>query len=144
MASSASGPYLVTRRDDGYGDVIPLQAGQRYTLGRANTNRIVLKDELASRDHAEVYYAENRWPQPDEAGDEATVLPGRSSLGRDLMRLYRLSLSMGSATNYHELADIVLDGLLDAVSAEVGAILTIKEGRQMEITSVRPEGPAKK
>src|SRR2546421_5482863 len=61
MASSASGPYLVTRRDDGYGDVIPLQAGQRYTLGRANTNRIVLKDELASRDHAEVYFAEDRW-----------------------------------------------------------------------------------
>src|SRR5439155_13195967 len=41
-------------------------------------------------------------------------------------------------------ADIVLDGLLPAVSAEVGAILTIKEGRETEITSVRPEGPAKK
>src|SRR5205814_1716557 len=41
--------------------VIPLLAGQRFTLGRANTNRIVLKDELASRDHAEVYFAEERW-----------------------------------------------------------------------------------
>src|SRR4029077_326647 len=61
MASSASGPYLVTRRDDGYGDVIPLQAGERSTLGGAYTNRIVLKDELASRDHAEVYFAEDRW-----------------------------------------------------------------------------------
>src|SRR5438132_8589560 len=61
MTSTATGPYLVTRRDDGYGDVIPLLAGQRYTLGRANTNRIVLKDELASRDHAEVYFAEDRW-----------------------------------------------------------------------------------
>src|SRR5438034_881082 len=61
MAPTATGPYLVTRRDDGYGDVIPLLAGQRYTLGRANTNRIVLKDELASRDHAEVYFAEDRW-----------------------------------------------------------------------------------
>src|SRR5258708_5178395 len=61
MTATAIGPYLVTRRDDGYGDVIPLLAGQRYTLGRANTNRIVLKDELASRDHAEVYFAEDRW-----------------------------------------------------------------------------------
>src|SRR6266699_3913424 len=61
MTSTSTGPYLVTRRDDGYGDVIPLLAGQRFTLGRANTNRIVLKDELASRDHAEVYFAEDRW-----------------------------------------------------------------------------------
>ncbi|MBI3821047.1 MAG: sigma 54-interacting transcriptional regulator, partial [Planctomycetes bacterium] len=213
MTSSGTGPYLVNRRDDGYGDVITLLPGQRYTLGRANTNRIVLKDELASRDHAEVYFAEERWrlrdlkslngtringdpldsewelsagdefqigksrylfviqidelpqiplpsisetvsikkrlsnsrfltPNPDEVPDEAS--PQRLSLGRDLMTLYRLSLAMGSATNYHELADIVLDGLLAAVGAEVGAILTIKEGREMEITSVRPDGPARK
>src|SRR5260221_9651379 len=61
MTSTGAGPYLVTRRDDGYGDVIPLIAGQRFTLGRANTNRIVLKDELSSRDHAEVFFAEERW-----------------------------------------------------------------------------------
>ena len=56
-----SGPYLVIRRDDGYGDVIALEPGQRCTLGRANTNRIVLRDELCSREHAEVYFAEGRW-----------------------------------------------------------------------------------
>jgi Nif-specific regulatory protein len=215
MTSSVAGPYLVTRRDDGYGDVIPLLAGQRFTLGRANTNRIVLKDELASRDHAEVYFAEDRWrlrdlnslngtringepldsewelsskdefqigktryifvnqieelpqvtmpavtetvsikkrlsnsrfltPNPDELNDETAAAAGRESIGRDLMQLYRLSLAMGSAANYHELADIVLDGLVAAVQAEVGAVLTIKEGREMEITSVRPEGPAQK
>ena len=215
MIATAAGPYLVNRRDDGYGDVIPLLAGQRFTLGRANTNRIVLKDELASRDHAEVYFAEDRWrlhdlnslngtringepldsewelssgdefqigktrylfvnqidelpqiplhaagesvsikkrltnsrfltPNPEELTEISAPQAGRSSLGRDLMELYRLSLAMGSATTYHELADVVLDGLLAAVKAEVGAILTIREGREMEITSVRPEGPAKK
>jgi Nif-specific regulatory protein len=215
MTPSGTGPYLVTRRDDGYGDVIPLVAGQRYTLGRANTNRIVLKDELASRDHAEVYFAEDRWrlrdlnslngtrindepldsewelsagdefqigksrylfvnqidelpqiplpsikdtvaikkrlsnsrfltPHPDEIAEETKEGAHRVSIGRDLMQLYRLSLAMGSAANYHELADIVLDGLLAAVGAEVGAVLTIKEGREMEVTSVRPDGPAKK
>lgn len=215
MTATATGPYLVTRRDDGYGDVIPLLAGQRYTLGRANTNRIVLKDELASRDHAEVYFAEDRWrlrdlkslngtrinnealdsewelspldefqigktryifvneiaelpqvampsiqdtvsikkrlsnsrfltPNPDELPEDTKEGPNRLSLGRDLMQLYRLSLAMGSASNYHELAEVVLDGLLAAVHAEVGAILTIKEGREMEITSVRPDGPAKR
>src|ERR1700733_10340044 len=61
MTANGAGPYLVTRRDDGYGDVFPLIAGQRFTIGRANTNRIVIKDELSSRDHAEVYFAEERW-----------------------------------------------------------------------------------
>ena len=215
MTSTGSGPYLVTRRDDGYGDVFPLIAGQRFTIGRANSNRIVLKDELSSRDHAEVYFAEDRWrlrdlkslngtringdpldsewelstgdefqvgktryifvnqieelpqvampamgetmqikrrlsnsrfltPNPEEVAEDATTIAGRVSIGRDLMQLYHLSLAMGSATTYHELADIVLDGLLGALSAEIGAILTIKEGREMEITSVRPEGPARR
>src|SRR4051794_29780532 len=59
--SEAGGPYLVIRRDDGYGDVYSLQPGQRFTLGRANTNRIVLKDELCSREHAEVSCIEGHW-----------------------------------------------------------------------------------
>ncbi len=53
--------YLVVRRDDGYGDVYPLIVGQRTTLGRASTNRIVVKDEVCSREHAEVYHADGRW-----------------------------------------------------------------------------------
>ena len=53
--------YLVIRRDDGFGDVFALVPGQRFTLGRANTNRIILKDEQCSREHAEVYYADGRW-----------------------------------------------------------------------------------
>jgi Nif-specific regulatory protein len=215
MTPSGTGPYLVTRRDDGYGDVLPLQPGQRYTIGRAASNRIVLKDELCSRDHAEVYFAEERWrlrdlkslngtlingdkldaewelspgdefqigkarfifvhqidelpqipltalketmsikkrltasrfltPNPEDIDEEMTALPGRVGLGRDLMQLYHLALEMGTATTFHDLADIVLDGLLIAVKAEVGAILTIKEGREMEITSVRPEGPGRR
>src|SRR5437660_103285 len=59
--TAGSGPYLVTRHEDGYGDIFPLQAGQRTTLGRANSNRIVLKDELCSREHAEVSFLEGRW-----------------------------------------------------------------------------------
>jgi Nif-specific regulatory protein len=53
--------YLVVRREDGFGEVYPLQPGQTYSLGRANTNSIVLKDDLASRDHAEVFSSGGRW-----------------------------------------------------------------------------------
>src|SRR5216684_2093987 len=60
MAAAVSA-YLVTRREDGFGDVFPLTVGHRYTMGRAGTNRIVLKDDLCSREHAEVYHADKRW-----------------------------------------------------------------------------------
>jgi Nif-specific regulatory protein len=216
-----TGPYLVIRRDDGYGDVIPLQPGQRITIGRANTNRIVLKDELCSREHAEVYYAGDHWrlrdlkslngtrlnsapldgdgslhegdefqvgrsrfvfvhqienlpsvplegssssiggetvsikkrlsqsrfstPSPHEMHVEVTQLPAeRRSVSSDLMHLYRLGLEMGAAPDYQQLADVVLEGLLQAVEAEVGAVLTVGEGRQMEITSVRPLATGKR
>src|SRR5579872_121265 len=215
--------YLVVRRTDGFGDVFPLAAGQSYLLGRAATNRIVLKDDLCSREHAEVRFADGAWRVRDlgslngtrvneerldseqtlEPGDEVQLgrsrllfveemgqlpdLPNRPeadgvaikkrlgqtrfltpvpppapepvarsgdraptgaeerppaaketvtseegttmhfvprhSLSRDLSLLYRLALDMGSATNYDDLCRIVLDALLEAIPAEVGAIL---------------------
>jgi transcriptional regulator with GAF, ATPase, and Fis domain len=215
--------YLVVRREDGFGDVFPLTAGQRYTLGRAPSNRIVLKDDLCSREHAEIYFADKRWrvrdlnslngtrlngtrltdeeelspgdevflgrttllyveameqlpdlptqpknadglsikkrlgqtrfltpvPPPPEGeletvGPEQTpALAPRHSLSRDLALLYRLALDMGSATNYEELVAIVLDGLLQAIPAEVGAILTaVKDGEELEVTAHRHRDPA--
>jgi Nif-specific regulatory protein len=195
--------YLVVRRDDGFGDVFPLTAGQTYTLGRATSNRIVLKDDLCSREHAEIGYSGGRWrirdlnslngtrvnnvrldgeweltphddlylgrthllfvedmnqlpdlphheeeseaegvairkrlnqtrfltPQPSappREDSESTVSPTqRHALSRDLSLLYRLALDMGSASNYEELCRIVLDALLEAIPAEVGAILSV-------------------
>ena len=51
--------------------------------------------------------------------------PPRHALSRDLSLLYRLALDMGSASTYEELCRIVLDALLEAIPAEVGAILTV-------------------
>ena len=68
--------YLVVRRDDGYGDVFPLTAGGRFTLGRGPTNRIVLKDELCSREHAEVYQSDGRWVVRDLESLNGTRLNG--------------------------------------------------------------------
>src|SRR4051794_5300056 len=58
---AAAAAYLVVRRDDGFGEVFPLTAGQRFTLGRSATNRVVLKDDLCSREHAEVTFSDGRW-----------------------------------------------------------------------------------
>jgi Nif-specific regulatory protein len=204
--------YLVVRRDDGFGDVFPLVPGQSYTLGRSATNSIVLKDDLCSRDHAEVSFSAGQWrvrdlnslngtrinnekltsehvlvpndelhlgrthllfvtdmaqlpdlpppasedsgeggvsikkrlgqtrfltPQPPLPAEEGTDGPAtvtssgapassqRHVLSRDLALLYRLALDMGAAASYEDLCRIVLDALLEAVPAEVGAILSV-------------------
>src|SRR5262249_33071504 len=69
--------YLVVRRDDGFGDVFPLTPGQRYTLGRASTNRVVLKDDLCSREHAEISYSDGRWRLRDLNSLNGTRLNGQ-------------------------------------------------------------------
>src|SRR5262245_50291613 len=43
LMSQPPSAFLVTRRDDGFGDVYPLQHGARYKLGRAPTNKMLLK-----------------------------------------------------------------------------------------------------
>ncbi len=221
--------YLVIKRDDGYGDVFSLTPGQRYTLGRATTNSIVLKDDLCSREHAEISNSNARWhvrdlsslngtrvnerrieaevtlepgdalelghtcflfvddmnqlpdipsapgdeevsikkrlgstrfltPVPDEQGNEPATsgAPSRHSLSRDLSLLYRLALDMGSAGDYDELVRMVLDALLEAVPAEVGAILTVPRseggpggservgrGQELVLTAHRHRDPSK-
>ena len=210
MSADPTG-YLVARRPDGFGDVFPLIAGQVYLLGRATTNRIVLKDDLCSREHAEVRHGDDGWhvrdltslngtrlnevrldsdktlrpgdeiqlgrsrflfveemgqlpDMPDQPAGEGVsirkrlgqtrfltpvpppVLPEtsptqkedsdgstmhlmpRHSLSRDLSLLYRLALDMGSATNFDDLCQIVLNAMLEAIPFEVGAILFLPRG----------------
>src|SRR5437868_6670039 len=210
--------YLVIRRDDGFGDVFALVPGQRFTLGRANTNRIILKDEQCSREHAEVYYADGRWclrdlnslngtrinsdpldsewelspndeinvghtrllfveqmgqlpevPLAPSDGDGVAIKkrqrhtrfltpipplpvltsteqtpppqPVQSNLNRQLSLLYRVALDMGSAGDHEELVTVVLDGLLEGTAADVGAILAVKEGRELEVVAHRHRNP---
>jgi Nif-specific regulatory protein len=68
--------FLVARRDDGFGDVYPLHDGARYTLGRAPTNRVVLRDDLCSREHAEVFSVEGGWHVRDLGSLNGTHLNG--------------------------------------------------------------------
>jgi len=67
--------------------------------------------------------------------------PGRQ-LERDLSLLYRLALRMGSAGTSAELVRIVLDGLLEATRAEVGAVLAVRENRELDLLAYHHRDPA--
>jgi transcriptional regulator with GAF, ATPase, and Fis domain len=221
MASNPSA-FLVVRRDDGFGDVYPLQEGTRYTLGRAPTNRIVVRDDLCSREHAELFPAEGGWfvrdlnslngthlngeqlrkerrlePRDDlrvgrlrlvfiedltqlpempqvgptkspEKGDgleikkrlgqtrylpptapppgatppaEPTRQDTRIAPSQAVSVLYRLALDMAEAASPAELGEMVVDAIFRATPAEVGAVLALKEGRELEPLVYRHRGP---
>ncbi len=203
--------YLVTRLEDGFGEVFQLRAGLRCTIGRATSNRVVLKDEMCSREHAEVLFADKRWylrdlgslngtrhnghnvrddvplspedevelgntrlmfvdnidqlpdipkrtpapPEnkleirtrlsethflPDTAGTRATIsttAPRRSSIEAHLARLYRLALEMGAAETEQEIVKLVLDGLMEIVKTEVGAVLFMNDEDELELQAHR-------
>ena len=210
--------FLVARRDDGFGDVYPLHDGTRYTLGRAPTNRVVLRDDLCSREHAEVYAVEGGWHVRDLSSlngthlngeqlraerplrpldevrvgrtrllfvDEMSQLPDmpraapkpaektdgleiRKRLGQTRYQqgaasgeasasdttkaeprvappqavgvLYRLALDMAAAADTTELCALAVDAVFRATPAEVVAILTLKDARELELTVHRTRG----
>jgi Nif-specific regulatory protein len=78
--------FLVARRDDGFGDVHPLHAGTRYTLGRAPTNKFVLKDDLCSREHAEVFGDGDAWSVRDLGSLNGTHVNGEAVRGDRALR----------------------------------------------------------
>ena len=54
---------------------VDLSPGQTVTLGRSRDNTLVLRDELASRLHAKVYFEDGRWHVRD-FGLNGTKLDG--------------------------------------------------------------------
>jgi Nif-specific regulatory protein len=225
MAANPTG-FLVQKLEDGFGDVYPLQPGLRHTVGRAPDNRIVLRDDLCSRYHAELFEDTGKWSVRDlgslngtAVNDERvkrdaplqpldTVRFGRSlmlfvhtldqlpdlppgpahppghaegleitrRLGRTkylaqppappaevtiaespastaevsrgptaaaLAVLYRLALDMAEAQTAAELAEQAIEALLTATPAEVGAVLALKDGRELEPIAYRTQADSR-
>jgi transcriptional regulator with GAF, ATPase, and Fis domain/pSer/pThr/pTyr-binding forkhead associated (FHA) protein len=66
--------YLVVRDGNTWRDVFRLNPGQVTTIGRAPTNRIVIRDEVCSRNHCEVFQSGNRWTLRDLGSRNGTVV----------------------------------------------------------------------
>jgi len=74
--SSSPITFLLIRDPVAGQSVVPLVLGQRVTLGRAPTNRVVIHDEQASRFHAEVSSAASGWSIRDLNSRNGTVVCG--------------------------------------------------------------------
>ena len=75
-AESDDVAYLVVRDGTKWRDVFRLVSGQVTTLGRATTNRIVVRDEVCSRKHCEVFQAESKWTVRDLDSRNGTRVDG--------------------------------------------------------------------
>ena len=78
--------FLVVRRDDGFGDVYPLHAGTRYKLGRAPTNQVLLRDDLCSREHSELFQDATGWCIRDLGSLNGTHVNGEQIRGEHSLR----------------------------------------------------------
>jgi two-component system, NtrC family, response regulator HydG len=74
--------YLVLRDGNSWRDVFRLTPGQVTTIGRAATNRIVLRDDICSRNHCEVFLAGDEWVVRDLNSRNGTLL-GRQPVTED-------------------------------------------------------------
>ena len=57
--------FLVVREGRTWRDVFRLTPGQVTTVGRAPTNRIVVRDDICSRNHCEIFQSDSEWTLRD-------------------------------------------------------------------------------
>jgi transcriptional regulator with GAF, ATPase, and Fis domain len=66
--------YLIIREGSKWTDVYRLAPGEVVTIGRAPTNQIVIKDERASREHAQIFLSGDNWTIRDLDSRNGTMV----------------------------------------------------------------------
>lgn len=70
--------YLLIRDGSSWRDVFRLMPGKVTTIGRAPTNRIVLSDEVCSRNHCEIFQNGPHWTLRDLKSRNGTQVSGET------------------------------------------------------------------
>lgn len=73
--------HLSVRSGPLEGTTIPLHSGQVTTIGRATTNRLVIPDEICSRNHCEVFFDGGVWKLRDLGSRNGTRVHGEPISG---------------------------------------------------------------
>lgn len=73
--------YLFGWDGKGWHDMVRLSSNQVTTIGRAPTNKIVLRDEVCSRDHCEIFEVRGEWLLRDLGSRNGTKINGEQVEG---------------------------------------------------------------
>jgi len=73
--------FLVVREGSSWRNVYRLAPGQVTTVGRSSTNRIVVRNEVCSRNHCEVFSSGNNWILRDLDSRNGTYVDGKRVAG---------------------------------------------------------------
>ncbi len=73
--------FLLSWDGSAWRDVVRLRRGHVITIGRSETNKIVLQDEACSRNHCEVFYSEGRWTLRDLKSRNGTIVGSQGVSG---------------------------------------------------------------
>lgn len=73
--------FLVVREGRTWRDVFRLTPGQVTTVGRAPTNRIVVRDDICSRNHCEIFQSDSEWTLRDLGSRNGTLVNGTRVAG---------------------------------------------------------------
>ncbi len=82
--NKSDGPfaYLVIRDGKKWSDVFRLIPGRTITIGRSPTNQIVIKEDQASRQHAEIFFSDGAWTVRDLNSRNGTAV-GEEAISGD-------------------------------------------------------------
>ncbi|MEZ6092808.1 MAG: sigma 54-interacting transcriptional regulator [Pirellulaceae bacterium] len=83
---TANVAYLVIRDGAKWSDVFRLIPGRTVTIGRAPTNQIVVREEQASRQHAEIFQNEGKWVVRDLNSRNGTAVGSDRLVGDRILK----------------------------------------------------------
>ncbi|MEW4529275.1 MAG: sigma 54-interacting transcriptional regulator [Maioricimonas sp. JB045] len=76
-AATGQNVYLIVQKGSARLSVIPLDPEQRYTVGRASSNRVVIPDAKCSRQHCELFHQQGQWLVRDLESRNGVTVDGR-------------------------------------------------------------------
>lgn len=114
--------YLVIRDGTKWSDVFRLVPGRTITIGRAPTNQIVIREEMASRNHAELFLTQGRWTIRDLDSRNGTAVGNERIHGDhpldsgDVVRIANTQLAF-----VHDLSKAYADGITNPKQQDFAA-----------------------
>lgn len=73
--------FLLSWDGASWRDVVRMRKGQVITVGRANTNKLILHDDACSRNHCEVFFQNGSWKLRDLESRNGTSVDGQPVTG---------------------------------------------------------------